>query len=82
MATEFKPKVGATAADVRRAFDDFLSALSPEERQRLNRAPTFNKMLAEQRRAAILQHVESPEVREWRRQMLDTIRNSSPPPAR
>lgn len=81
MATEFKPTKGATAEDVRRAFDEFLTALSPEERQRLNRAPTFDKMLTEQRRAAILAHVESPEVREWRRVMVDTVKNSSPPPA-
>lgn len=72
----------ATDEDVRRAFTDFLNALSPEGRQRLNRDPAFNKQLADHRRAAILAHVESPEVMERRRQMSDIIANSGPTPNR
>lgn len=73
---------GATAEDVQRAFREFVAALSPEERQRLNRDPAFNKQLADHRRAAILAHVESPEVAERRRQMSDIIANSGPTPSR
>jgi hypothetical protein len=60
-----------TQDDVRRAFNDLITVLTPEDRHRLRHDPAFKTALMSSRTAAILAHVESPEVLERRRQMQD-----------
>ena len=66
-----------TDEDVRRAFADFLGALTPEDRQRLQQNSGFAKTLMGQRQATITRYIDSPEVIERRRQMSDFIARSA-----
>ena len=66
----------ATQEDLQRAFNDLLGALTPEERRQLQANKSFAATLTDQRRAAILAHVDSPEAVERRRQMSDYIERS------
>ena len=68
----------ATQEDVRRAFQDLISVLSPEERLKMQQNKSFVRQLDTSRRAALLAHIETPEVLERRRQMQDLTGRITP----
>lgn len=56
--------------DLQRAFADLLTSLTPADRATVT--TDIRQRAAQRRRDAILAHIESPEVLERRRQMMDT----------
>lgn len=56
--------------DLQRAFTDLLTSLTPAARATVT--TDIRQRAAQRRRDAILAYIESPEVLERRRQMIDT----------
>lgn len=67
-------QVMSTPNELEKAFTALMAALSPADRSTVT--TDIRQRAAQRRREAILQHIESPEALERRRQMSDFIERS------